>query len=270
MVKYKSNFIKNGMNNMFNFDKRILYVILAIFVIKNIATRLTNTDSLLILVITLPAILIAITFHEFAHAFAADKLGDNTPRSQGRLSLNPLKHIDPVGFALLIVAGFGWGKPVQVNPVNYKRNISMTKADAIVAFAGPLMNFILAIISTIILAVLLKFEVLVNLPTKAIWVILIFIMELVLINVGLGLFNLIPLPPLDGSKILNHFLPTNARRWLEQNQYILYIVFVVIWITGIAGLLISPCIQGVVKGLFTLIGNIFNIDLKTILQLFGI
>ena len=255
---------------MFNFDKRILYVILAIFVLRSIATRLTNTDSLLMLVITLPAILIAITFHEFAHAFAADKLGDNTPRSQGRLTLNPLKHIDPVGFALLIVAGFGWGKPVQVNPNNYKRNISMTKADAIVAFAGPLMNFILAIISTIVLAVLIKFNVLINLPQRTIWVILVFIMELVLINVGLGLFNLIPLPPLDGSKIISHFLPTNARNWLEQNQYILYIVFVVIWVTGLAGLIISPAIRGVVNGLFTLVGNIFSIDLEVILKLFGL
>ena len=255
---------------MFNFDKRILYVILGIFVLKNIVGRLTSTDSLLILLITLPAILISITFHEFAHAFAADKLGDNTPRSQGRLTLNPLKHIDPVGFALLIVAGFGWGKPVQVNPINYKRNISMTKADAIVAFAGPLMNFILAIISTIVLAILLKYELLLNLSTKVMWIILVFIMELVLINVGLGLFNLIPLPPLDGSKILNHFLPTKTRQWFEQNQYILYIIFVVIWITGIASLIISPCIQGVVKGLFLLIGNIFNINLKSILQIFGL
>lgn len=258
------------MNNMFNFDKRILYVILAVLVLRSIATRLTNTDSLLMLVITLPAILIAITFHEFAHAFAADKLGDNTPRFQGRLTLNPFKHIDPVGFALLIVAGFGWGKPVQVNPANYKRNISMTKADAIVAFAGPLMNFILAIISTVVLAVLIKFNVLTSLPQRTIWVVLVFIMELVLINVGLGLFNLIPLPPLDGSKILNHFLPTNARNWLEQNQYILYIIFVVIWITGIAGLIISPAIRGVVNGLFTLIGNIFSIDLEVILKLFGL
>ena len=138
--------------NMFSFDKRILYIVLGIFVFINIAHRLTNTDSLLILLITLPAILIAITFHEFAHAFAADKLGDNTPRSQGRLTLNPLKHIDPIGFALLIVAGFGWGKPVEISPRNFKRNISMTKAEAIVAFAGPLMNFLLAIVSTIILA----------------------------------------------------------------------------------------------------------------------
>lgn len=255
---------------MFGFDKRILYIVLGIFVFINIAHRLTNTDSLLILLITLPAILIAITFHEFAHAFAADKLGDNTPRSQGRLTLNPLKHIDPIGFALLIVAGFGWGKPVEISPRNFKRNISMTKAEAIVAFAGPLMNFLLAIVTTIILALLMKYDVLINLPSRTLWLILVFIVELILINVGLGLFNLIPLPPLDGSKILNHFLPTNARQWFERNQQILYIIFIAIWITGIADLIITPCIENTAKGLFVMIGNIFNTNIKIILQIFGI
>lgn len=250
---------------MFNFDKRILYVILGIYVVLHIASRLTSQNSILAIVMLIPVILIAITFHEFAHAFAADKLGDNTPRSQGRLTLNPLKHIDPVGFALLIVAGFGWGKPVEINPRNFKRNISMTKAEAIVSFAGPLTNFILAIISTIILAILLKFDLLVNLQTNVMVVILEFIIGLISINVGLGLFNLIPLPPLDGSKILNHFLPYNAREWFVRNQYIMYIVFMIIWITGIAGVIISPAIRGVVLGIGTLIGKIFGIDLNAFL-----
>ena len=255
---------------MFNFDKRILYVILGIFVLTNIAERLTSQNSILILLLTLPAILIAITFHEFAHAFAADKLGDNTPRAQGRLNLNPLSHIDPVGFALLIVAGFGWGKPVQVNPRNFKRNITMSKAEAIVSFAGPLTNFILAIIFTIFLAIILKFNIFSNLAVRAYWLILVFIMELILINIGLGLFNLLPIPPLDGSKILNHFLPYNAKSWFERNQYILYIVFLVIWITGIASMIITPCIEGTVNGIFYLVGKAFNIDLSVILKLFGI
>ena len=255
---------------MFNIDKRLLYVVLGLFVLVNIANRFTSTDGLLVLLITLPAILIAITFHEFAHAFAADKLGDNTPRNQGRLTLNPIKHIDPIGFALLIVAGFGWGKPVQVNPRNFNRKISMTKAEAIVSFAGPLMNFILAIISTIIMCCLLKFNTLDNLPVRTAWLILVFIMELILINVGLGLFNLIPLGPLDGAKILNHFLPYKAKEWLARNEQILYIVFLVIWITGLAGVIISPAIKGVTLGLGTLFGNIFGVDLTSIFKIFGI
>lgn len=255
---------------MFNFDKRILYVVLGIFVLMNIANRLTSTDGLLVLLITLPAILIAITFHEFAHALAADKLGDSTPKNQGRLTLNPLKHIDPIGFALLIVAGFGWGKPVQVNPRYFNRKISMTKAEAIVAFAGPLMNIILAVISTIIMACLLKYNVLVNIPYRTAWLILVFVMELVLINLGLGLFNLIPLPPLDGFKILNHFLPYNAKEWMARNEQIMYIVFLVIWITGIAGKVISPLILLSARGLGLLVGNIFGIDISSIFSIFGI
>ena len=109
------------------------------------------------LLLTLPAVLIAITFHEFAHGFAADRLGDDTPRMQGRLNLNPLSHIDPVGFVLLLFAGFGWGKPVQINPRNFDRKYSMEAGEAIVAFAGPLMNFALAIIFTLIYAAMYKF-----------------------------------------------------------------------------------------------------------------
>ena len=146
----------------------------------------------------------------------------------------------------------------------------MTRAEAIVAVAGPLMNFILAIVSTIVLAVLMKYNVLVNLPSRVLWLILVFIVEMILINTGLGLFNLIPLPPLDGSKILNHFLPSNAKQWFEQNQQILYIVFLAIWITGLASYVVSPCIEGVVKGLFTLTGKLFSIDLSVILHIFGI
>ena len=255
---------------MFNFDKRILYVILVVLVLSRIATRITNKDGLLITLVTLPAILIAITFHEFAHAFAADRLGDDTPKNQGRLTLNPFAHIDPVGFALLIVAGFGWGKPVQINPSRFKRNISMNKAEAIVAFAGPLMNFIIAIITSIIMALMFKFNWFSNVQSKAYWLIVIFFLELVLINIGLGVFNLIPLPPLDGSKILSNFLPYNARSWFERNSQIFYIVFVIIWITGIAGLIISPAIRGITRGLFTVTGNIFGMNLKGILQLFGL
>ena len=109
------------------------------------------------LLLTLPAVLIAITFHEFAHGFAADRLGDDTPRMQNRLNLNPLSHIDPVGFVLLMFAGFGWGKPVQINPRNFDRKYSMEAGEAIVAFAGPLMNFALAIIFTLIYVAMYKF-----------------------------------------------------------------------------------------------------------------
>ena len=138
-------------------DKRMLYVVMAIMIISGIASYITDTSALLNLLLTIPGLLIAITFHEFAHAFAADKLGDDTPRLQGRLTLNPLGHLDPVGSVMLLFAGFGWGKPVEVNPRNYDRRFSMEKAEAIVSIAGPLMNFFLAIALTIIYCALYKF-----------------------------------------------------------------------------------------------------------------
>jgi Zn-dependent protease len=255
---------------MFNFDKRILYVILAIMVVVNVASRINSKDALLVTLVTLPAILIAITFHEFAHAFAADRLGDETPRSQGRLTLNPFAHIDPIGLGLLIVAGFGWGKPVQINPSKFNRKVSMSTGEVIVSIAGPLMNFLLAIVFSVLMALMFKFNWFTNVDAKTYWLIVIFILENILINVGLGVFNLIPLPPLDGSKIISGILPYNARNWFEKNAHIFYIVFLVIWITGIAGLIISPAIRGITGGLLTIVGKIFGIDLATIASWFGI
>lgn len=246
---------------MFNNDKRIIYIILGVILATNLVTRINTREGLLVTLVTLPAILIAITFHEFAHAFAADKLGDDTPRMQGRLTLNPFAHIDFVGFALLIVAGFGWGKPVQINPVKFNRKVSMTKGEAIVSLAGPLMNFVLAIIGSIIMMLMFKFNWFSNIDRNGYGLIVTFLFEVILINVGLGIFNLIPLPPLDGSKIIKSILPYNARNWFERNEMIFYIVFVIIWVTGIAGLVISPAISGVSRGLLTIIAKIFGVDL---------
>ena len=139
----------------FNIDKRTLYIIIGILVLFSLASY--GTDGLFDLVLSVPAVLLAITVHEFGHAFAAYKLGDDTPLRQGRLSLNPLDHVDPLGIAMLLFAHIGWGKPVQVDPRNYNRNISVEKADAIVSFAGPLMNFITAIIFALIYCAIIKF-----------------------------------------------------------------------------------------------------------------
>ena len=238
-------------------DRKILYIVLAIFIIINISQLLSDTNALLSLLLTLPAVLIAITFHEFAHAFAADKLGDDTARRQGRLNLNPLSHIDPIGMIMLIFAGFGWGKPVEIDPRNFNRNIKMPVAEAIVAAAGPIMNFILAIIFCIIYASILKFAPM-FIFTQVGGIVIILLRVCISINIGLGIFNLIPLPPLDGSKILAAFLPYNAKNWLEKYYNVFYMVFVVIWVTGIAGNIISPVISAVDKGLIYLITKLFG------------
>lgn len=239
-------------------DRRILYIILGLFILSNIVEILTDKMALISLLLTLPAVLIAITFHEFAHGFAADKLGDDTPRRQGRLNLNPLSHLDPIGSIMLIFAGFGWGKPVEINPRNFNRNIKMSVAEAIVAAAGPIMNIVLALISAIIYTAIWKFAP-AFVTTQIGEIIMILLGACVSVNIGLGIFNLIPLPPLDGSKIIGGFLPYNVRNWFERYYHIFYTIFVVIWVTGIAGMIISPLISVVYKGIFKLVGAIFGI-----------
>lgn len=227
-----------------------LYIILLIMIISNIMTEGVN---LLSLVLSLPGVLIAITFHEFAHAFAAVKLGDETPKMQGRLSLNPLSHLDPIGIIMLIFAHIGWGKPVEINPRNFKGRISTSAAEAIVSVAGPLMNFILALVFSLIFAALTKFVPALN------GIVAIIILDIIIINIGLGVFNLIPLPPLDGSKILAHFLPINARRWFVEHENIFYIAFIIIWLTPIASRITSPIINAILNFLLNIGFAIFGI-----------
>ncbi len=242
----------------FGMDRKTLYILMAILVVMSLGRYLGNTNELLNLVLTLPAVLIAITFHEYAHAFAADRLGDDTPRTQGRLNLNPLSHLDPIGSIMLVFAGFGWGKPVEINPRNFHRKISMSAGEAIVSIAGPAMNFLLAIIFSIVFFAIVKFAPLFVL-TQFGSILITLIQITVVINVGLGVFNLIPLPPLDGSKVLNHFLPYNAKEWFARYSQMFYLVFIVLWITGIAGNILSPLINWVYEGITNLVAFFFGI-----------
>ena len=242
----------------FTFDRRIVYIIIAILVLSTLVQYATNPGALFGLLVSIPGVLIAITFHEFAHGFAAYKLGDNTAKNEGRLSLNPLDHLDPIGTLMLLFAGFGWGKPVHVNPTNYTRRISMEKGEAIVSIAGPLMNIILAFIFALIYCAIYKFAGIAFITSTVGNIVILIISATISINIGLGVFNLIPLPPLDGSKIIMPFLPYNAKQWFRNNEYIFYIIFVVIWITGIASLIISPAITGITNGIMSLVGMIFG------------
>ena len=242
----------------FSFDKKTLYIIMAILVIISIGKYVSNPDKLIEILVNIPAVLIAITFHEFAHAFAADKLGDDTPRRQKRLNLNPLSHLDPIGSIMLVLAGFGWGKPVEINPRNFNKKVSMSAGEAIVSFAGPLMNFILAIIFAFILCAIFKFAPLFAI-SKVGMVVILLVQHTIIINIGLGIFNLIPLPPLDGSKILLHFLPYNAKEWFEKNSHIFYMLFMILWITGIMGIIIGYPITWTYNGLLSIVTKIFGI-----------
>lgn len=242
----------------FSFDKKTITIILA--VILGLWILRVGAFGILSLLLTIPGVLIALTFHEFAHAYAADKLGDETPRMQGRLNLNPLSHIDPIGFVFLIVARFGWGKPVQIDSRNFNGKYSISKAEAIVSAAGPIMNFILAFIFLIIYYLLFVATNALN-SVSIQWqqVIKMVISYTISINVGLGVFNLIPLPPLDGSKILMHFLSARGKEWMYNNQQTFYIIFLIIWITGLASVILEPIFSVVVAGMDWIVEQLFNL-----------
>ena len=242
----------------FNFDKKTLYIVIGILVLISLISY--GADGIFDLMLSIPAVLLAITVHEFGHAFAAYKLGDDTPLRQGRLSLNPFDHVDPLGLAMLLFAHIGWGKPVQIDPRNYNRNISVEKADAIVSFAGPLMNFITAIVFALIYCAIIKFAGMTFLLSNIGVIIISIISYIVTMNIGLGVFNLIPLPPLDGSKIFLPILPHNAKSWFIEHEQLFYFIFLIIWITGIAGRLISPIIEQIANLILDFAMKIFKLS----------
>ena len=229
-------------------DRRKLLTILGICLVFG----LLMTGEFKIILLTLPGVIIAMTFHEFAHSWVADKLGDTTPRAQGRLTLNPLSHIDPFGLILLLFANIGWGKPVQINPRNFNSNKSIETCEALVSLAGPLINLILAFIFMIIYYALFWF-------TECSEIILLIVFYTITVNIGLGVFNLLPIPPLDGSKIFAKFLPYNAKAWIDRNMQYIYILFLILWITNVLSWIVSPVITVIFDGMNWLVSRIFMI-----------
>lgn len=151
-------------------------------------------------ILFVPALLIALTIHEFSHAWMADRLGDPTAALEGRLSLNPLRHLDPIGTLMLLVFHFGWGKPVQFDPFNLRH----PKRDAaLISLAGPASNLILAAVLSLIMK-------LAQIPLLTL-----FFIPVIILNINLAIFNLLPVPPLDGAKILYGILPMD---WADEYQ----------------------------------------------------
>lgn len=241
---------------MFSFDKRAIYIILAVIVVWNLMSM--GTAGLVALLLTIPGVLIAISFHEFAHAWMAVKLGDDTPLLQGRLSVDPLKHIDPIGILMLLFCGIGWGKPVQINSYNFKTKYR-DNGEALVALAGPVMNFIVALVFSIISGAIIRFAGASFYLSTVGGVIMTMIQYTVIMNIGLGVFNLIPLPPLDGSKIFIRFMPYNVRNWIYDHEMWFYIAFLVLWITNLASIIISPIMNGIYNVIMNLVGLIFSL-----------
>lgn len=209
-------------------------------------------QSLLEILYLVIALVTAISVHEAAHAFAAYKLGDPTAKHHGRLTLNPLAHMDPLGTLMIFIAHFGWGKPVPVNPYHFKNPV---KDSALVSLSGPMSNFLTALI----FSVPLKYfpHILPGWLALLLWVI-------VDLNILLGIFNLLPFPPLDGSKIFAVFVPQNKQNayfnFLQKSQpyFLAFILIDILILTRVLGFSL----------LWIVLGNLFDV-VKTLIFLGG-
>jgi Zn-dependent protease len=200
---------------------------------------LFGSPTLPVFVGIIVALVVGITFHEFSHAFVADRLGDHRPRALGRVSLNPIRHLDPVGAIFFLLAGFGWGRPVPVNAYALRPGrIGLT----VVALAGPVANFTVAVVVAILFRVLRQVGLLdASFPNEVMQLIVYF-------NVALGLFNLIPIPPLDGYNVVLPLLPPRQQFTVQryaQYGYIALLLLVLLsygpgngplgWLFSVAG-----------------------------------
>lgn len=218
------------------------------------------TAQLIEFLYVIPCVLIALTFHEYAHGLIACRLGDPTARNFGRLTLNPIKHLDLIGTLCMIFFHFGWAKPVPVNTRHFKKP---RRDMALTAIAGPIMNLILAFAGILLHRIMYAILTAVP-PTAAIapfWGTVIssaftFVQTFYSINLSLAVFNLIPIPPLDGSRLLMIALPPRAHMWVFKNErYIMLALFILLW-TGILSLPLHFLVNLIFKGMNFLIGLI--------------
>lgn len=198
--------------------------------------------NLMEMVAGLPGLIMALALHEYAHARVAVAMGDFTPKMMGRLTLNPMAHIDPIGLVVLLIARFGWAKPVVINPHNFH---DRKKGEILVALAGPAMNFLLAFLALGVMIFLnntMRMEMSYGLRA-VLWLIVVY-------NINFGIFNLIPLPPLDGSRILMAVLPAEMQyRFAAVERYSM-IIFIIFIATPILGYILVPIAQ-LLLGLFS-------------------
>ena len=227
------------MRRNYDFTLILFVVILAANSLRNGAFS-DPLDWLMDVLMTLPAIIIGLSFHEYAHAVVSYKLGDPTPKLQGRVTINPMAHVDPVGFAALIFAGFGWGVPVEVNPTYYANR---RKGELLVSLAGVTMNLIIAIVFAVIAKILLMTLGAAVLSTSWGAVLWTMIMYVIQINLVLMIFNLIPVPPLDGFSIICEIfdLKTTDFYWTVYRYGNVILIALIIF--GVTGRIISPCVS---------------------------
>lgn len=231
----------------------IIFLVLLLFSSIRSGTFSNPKEWILSMVLILPGIVIGLCFHEFAHAITAFKLGDVTPKFQGRVTINPLAHIDIFGFFALLFCGFGWGKAVEINPYNFRNR---RRDELLVSLAGVVMNLLIAIVCTGILKIVIAAAGSYTYGSFMYYVLLI-IVYAIQINLVLMIFNLIPIPPLDGFSVLVELCNLrNTRFYHYAYQYGQFLLFIAL-LSGIIGRILSPAVSGMMGLLF----NCFDIPL---------
>lgn len=198
--------------------------------------------NILHIVAGIPGLLIAMVMHEYAHALVADYMGDDTPRLMGRLTLNPMAHIDPIGALMLLVARFGWAKPVMINPNNFR---SWRKGELCVAFAGPAANLIVAFVALVAQVVFSRLDLFTGTALQLV------LSMIIIYNINFAIFNLLPLPPLDGSRILMCFLPSEWNYRLASLERYSFIILIALMMTPVFSYILIP-LQRLVFSVFSL------------------
>lgn len=217
-----------------------------------------NMLSLINILINVPITLIALTGHEFAHAWVSTKLGDPTPRYEGRLSLNPMAHLDITGTILMILTGFGWAKPVSINPTYYK---DRKKGMALTAVAGPLSNFIMAFFGVLIGTLILILGNFLGWSESVLRNVNMLFYLFAFRNLCFMVFNLIPIPPLDGSKVLGLFIPNRTYYTILQYERYSIILIMILSLTGV----FNSIIGGGVSAVFGLISRAVSVIVSPII-----
>lgn len=208
--------------------------------------------------IMIPIVLIALTFHEFCHGSVSSKLGDPTPRLTGRLTLNPLAHLDPIGTLLMIFTGFGWAKPVQINPGYYKKP---KWGMALTALAGPISNFVLAFAAMLVYTIIHIINLKTGVFAGAMYQISYFVLLFAQVNLCFMVFNLIPIPPLDGSRVLGLFLSTSAYFKLQRFERYSMILIIVLSFLNVFSVVIGTGVNFVLDGII----NVCNLIVQAVI-----
>lgn len=218
-----------------------------------VSTFLENFDlsQLLDLLIQVAAALLCVSFHEMGHGYAAWLLGDSTAKRRGRVSMNPLRHIDPLGLLLLVTAGFGWAKPVPVDMQHFRRpKLGM----ALTALAGPFSNFLMGTAALLAASALYHVALAQLMTTLWLYNLFLFLVRIAVLSMGLGIFNLIPIPPLDGSKVVFSLLPDRVYYTiLRYERYLMFLLFALVFLNVLDAPL-SVLLNGGLRGLCWLTG----------------